>query len=59
MVYCQALLSSLKAAGGQPTNLAKVFDIKQGERLGEKSLWDLISDIGRREADDKTEATDS
>lgn len=62
LVYCQALLAGLKAAERQPTNLAKVNNIRQGERLGEESegLSGSVSgrDIGRREADERTKATD-
>lgn len=58
MVYCQALLAGLRVAERQPINLAKEYDIRQGERLGEESEGLSGRNSGRREADERTEATD-
>lgn len=58
LVYCQALLAGLRVAERQPINLAKEYDIRQGERLGEESEGLSGRNSGRREADERTEATD-
>jgi hypothetical protein len=48
LVYCHALLAGLKVVERQHTNLAKVYDIKQREKLEKKNP----RDSGRLEAND-------
>lgn len=57
LVYLQKLLLGFKMAERQTTNLAKVYDIRQGERLVEKTLGLSGHNSNRIEADKRTEAT--
>nr|XP_021520561.1 LOW QUALITY PROTEIN: uncharacterized protein LOC110566968 [Meriones unguiculatus] len=47
LVYSQALLAGLKAAARQPTNLAKVYDVRQGTDESPATFLERISEAFR------------
>ena len=47
-VYCRALVAGLKGAGRQPTNLAKVREVLQGEREPPAVFLERVMEAYRR-----------